>query len=308
MIKFFLSVAIIATLASCSKNEVIDNETSSSTRIGFSTLNDKVTRAANDSNANYAVYAQFTTPTAGWYITALDVTAPQAGNDSYTGSHYWPEAALNFYAYAPFGSANADITAFTAPTTSLGAMNITYTVPSGANEDFTVATPITNQESTTIGGQVAFTFAHMLSKVNIKAVLDPALVEDGYTLSLGEAKLTVNKNKGTVDATNSNPSLTAGADANTTYSASMTTGTIVPYLVMPQSTQNCKAEITGAIVKKDGQTDIAVSLVYTFSEGDVKLGTFEAGKLYNLNFTVNLEEITFSSQTGAWGAANDISL
>ena len=308
MKKLFMSLAILAAVVSCSKNEIAEVTTPNVNPIGFSTLNDKVTRVANGDKQNYAVYAQFSTATAGWYITGENITGNQTpiGDEITNGNkYYWPETPLNFYAYAPIVSNNITLNA-AAPAAALGTLPITYTVPTTADEDFTVAKPVLDQKSDTNAGQVAFVFAHMLSKVNIKATLAAKLTADGYALELGDAVLDVNKNVGVVEVTSADPALSIdGAAATYTKPA-----TDVTYLILPQSTKGCVVTITNAVIKKTGYLDIPVTLTYTFTDADVKLATFEAGKQYNLNFVVTLNEIMFASSVAAWDteAGTDVPL
>ena len=68
MKKIFTMVATAIILASCSQAEL--EETSVGQKeIKFSNLNDKVTRAANDNNSNYKVYAVWSGATNNnWFI------------------------------------------------------------------------------------------------------------------------------------------------------------------------------------------------------------------------------------------------
>ena len=59
MRNLFLFVAAIGLMASCSHNEVYETMEESN-EIKFSTLNDKVTKSANDSISNYRIFAKLT--------------------------------------------------------------------------------------------------------------------------------------------------------------------------------------------------------------------------------------------------------
>ena len=74
MKKILFSVAALALVASCSKNEVSEPIGAKQNPIGFSTLNSNATRTANEGESNYTVYAQYsdaslmTSFPGAWYI------------------------------------------------------------------------------------------------------------------------------------------------------------------------------------------------------------------------------------------------
>lgn len=87
MKKIFTMVATAIILASCSQAEL--EETSVGQKeIKFSNLNDKVTRAANDNNSNYKVYAVWSGATNNnWFINDV---ANGTTNLPQSGPYYWP--------------------------------------------------------------------------------------------------------------------------------------------------------------------------------------------------------------------------
>ncbi len=164
MKRLFFSVAVLATVASCSTNEVVDVASSSVKSIGFSTLNDRATKVANKnadgSNSTYSVYAINAADDTAWYITKETIT-PADGGDTSVNTYYWPAdgsaSALDFYAFAPAtvldvtkdadGVATDETNSVldveaTATAGSSESITLTYTVNSVASEDFTVATPV----------------------------------------------------------------------------------------------------------------------------------------------------------------------
>ena len=152
MKKIFTMVATAIILASCSQAEL--EETSVGQKeIKFSNLNDKVTRAANDNNSNYKVYAVWSGATnSNWFINdVVDGTTNLPQN----GPYYWPTTGtVDFYSWAP-----ETVTA----TGTYPALSIAYTVPTNAAEDFTIANPKTGLSAST----VAFEFAHKLAKISV---------------------------------------------------------------------------------------------------------------------------------------------
>ena len=294
MKNLFLPVAMLATLASCSSNEIVDDAIANKNQIEFSTLNDKVSRVANDASSDYAVYAQYTKATAGWYMENVKVTSA----DIVDGTYYWPSTALDFYAYAPQVSTAVELTAVDPTASALGTLSITYTVPTAANEDFTVATPVEEQLVGTSSGAVDFSFKHMLAKIKITAIT----AVSGGSLSFTNAVFTVVENKGTVDVTSALPVLTKapalGSPVYTIAKADIEN----PLYIMPQTmTTACSVELIGAVITIAGKS-VPVTVKHDFDASQV----FAAGKQYNLNFTVSLTEIKFTSTSAGWGTATEV--
>ena len=67
MKKILMALAAAAILAGCSKNEQENVDGFTPKQIKFTNLNDKLTRAANDGNDPYRVYAAWSGGT-GWFI------------------------------------------------------------------------------------------------------------------------------------------------------------------------------------------------------------------------------------------------
>lgn len=120
-----MALAAAAILAGCSKNEQENVDGFTPKQIKFTNLNDKLTRAANDGNDPYRVYAAWSGGT-GWFIND-QVSASDVPSG---GPYYWPASgSVDFYAWAP-----ADVAA----TGAYPALSIAYEVPANANKDFTI--------------------------------------------------------------------------------------------------------------------------------------------------------------------------
>lgn len=161
MKKMFVGLAACALIfTSCSKNEVLEN-TSPSNAIRFSNLNNRPTKAANDDPSSYNVFAVWSDFKTAWY---MDIRVEN--DDSYSPARYWPEnGQLDFYAYCPYG-----LTTSTIKSDTIASLEIKYTVPKNAQEDFTIATPKRGQ--TRDSSVVALSFNHMLSKITMNVKLD----------------------------------------------------------------------------------------------------------------------------------------
>lgn len=295
MKKILMIAAFAIALASCSKTETQNPDTPKGIR--FTNLNDKVvTRAANDANANYQVYAKWSGGT-GWYIN--DVVNGTT-NLATGGVHYWPSTGtVDFYSWAPATSSSI------VATTTYPNLSIAYTVPANADEDFTIAAPVTGLSS----GTVAFQFAHQLSKITVSADLTQDLKDAGYSLTFtgGAANLVVNANGGTIDPAATTPAWIANTTA-ATYSGALS------YMILPQTSTGCKVQVTGGItITKGGSTVFTGGLSeYTIAANDIVGNQFLPGKQYQLSLVIsdtsteggggNIfgDAITFTAATTPW--------
>ncbi|MFI3317241.1 MAG: fimbrillin family protein [Rikenellaceae bacterium] len=350
MKRIILSVAILAVAASCSKNEVVDIPQTNA--IGFSTLNDRVTKAANDASADYRVFAVEDAATSAWLINASvagvsqeDATVASTATTATditggtTGPYYWPAGTASFYAYAPYSAtATNNVVETTATTDATNSVNIalTYTVPAGAQEDFTVAAPVT-KAGTTSDPNVAFTFSHMLSMIEFQVVLDESTLGVNYEISTeydnaDDAPFTVSfsptKETVTVDADVTAPAPTTVTPAeaiSTKYAAYQS------YYIAPQDLAGCKVQINGITIrhKTNGSAlydsvDFA-EMTLTGNEISQKVGAeivnkdaFENGKKYIFTVTISSSstttdddsaiEIKFTAATTSWGDGTGVGL
>lgn len=268
MKRIFIVIATITILTSCSQTE-LEQSFVGQKEIKFSNLNDKVSRAANDDNANYKVCAAWSGG-ANWFINdEVDGTS----NVSQNGPYYWPATGtVDFYAWAP-----ATVTA----TGIYPTLSITYAVPANADEDFTIATPKTGLSS----GTVDFVFSHMLAKISVTASLDQDLMDSDHVLDITGlvGKLSVQSTGGTINPTITTPDWTSPNAASLAYSGAAS------YMIMPQSSVGCKIQITGGIlISKNGVEIYRGDLKeYVIVAGNVTSDKFEKGKHYMLNLTIS---------------------
>lgn len=318
MKKITLTVAVIATmLASCAKNEV-DNvvNTGSNNPINFSNLNDKVSRAANDKGDDYKVYAKSTLGgETDWFIN----DAVKDDNSVVSGAtYYWPAspATVDFYAWAP-----STVRANT-PTYSPLSLSIDYTVPAGADEDFTIAAPIIDKDKTY--GTVNFQFSHMLTKITVDAKLTDALTKAGYSMTFSSASLTVNSTSATIDPTADTPAWTSSNTEKATYNVA----NVKSYMIMPQTSTGCIVKLVDVIITKGGAEVFKGNMkAYTIAADNVTGNVFAKGSHYKLTLTVDGsahddggaggggnekpvfgDQISFSADVATWTSAADTPL
>ncbi len=325
MKKLLFSVAILAVAASCSKNEVV--EMPQSNAIGFSTLNDRVvSKAANDGNADFRVFAD--NGGADWMIddyvvntTTIDGTAEAPAE----GPYYWPTdaSAITFYAYAPYDS---DGTNTVDPTESFtngaGSLSLAYTVPAGAQEDFTVATPVPYNPSAEVDavaypetGVVPFVFQHMLAKITVNVDLETEFSKTNTLASTAHTATftATNVNKLVVDAT---------GVAATTYSLVVTNNDNVysgklSYYIAPQNFAGCILQLNDILVQQTNSEKAVFSgdmseIVLDGSElsGSGTVDAFAAGNHYIFNVFISgtstdddgnkVLEVKFTANNATW--------
>ena len=274
MKKIIFMVATVIAFASCSQTELDENFVGQK-EIKFSNLNDKVnSRAANDADDNYVVYAAWSGGSTNWFI---DGDVVNGTTNIPTGIYHWPATGtVDFYAWAP-----ATVTT----TASYSDLTINYTVPAAANQDFTIAAPALGQKSTTNSGKVSLEFAHTLPKVSVTALLNQDLLDAGYTLDTDGlvADLGVALNAGTIDPKAATPAWSAPSGAAAKYSDAAS------YMIMPQSSIDCTVRIRGGIkITKNGAEIYNGDLsTYTIKSTDVTDDQFAMGKHYMLVLTIS---------------------
>ena len=321
MKRILFLLTVIGALASCTDNEISEvNPVVKGNEISFNTMRDKVeTRYANDNKSDYQVYGIIAgQTTSNWFINNIILPGVgKNGTDSIENgaSYYWPGGDTNvyFFAFAPAyvsgTSSTTGITAVNATTTQqsgteLPTIDISYTVPDGAQEDFTIAIPRKQY-----AGQVNFTFQHMLSKITFNVDLSEELTKAGYEI-IGDVTgaVTVPYNTSSIDAAYSYNATTSPTPTWGTLSLSGT-ATYTGYSsfnIMPQSytagtadvTGNCVLQITQVKIGGGSGTDVfsGALLEYTVQDGDITGNAFEMGKNYNVTFTIT--ELSKDSEGG----------
>lgn len=301
-------IALLLTLLSgCARFDITDEDPMAGDpgvggrMIGFSTLSIDKTRAANEMFSNYGVFAQKSGSDGEWYMDHVQVNGL---NNSYSPEKYWPTGSLSFYAYAPYNSANAAII-----TSTVGHLPVTYSVPGSdaapglANEDFTIAIPLTAK--TQADGAMAFAFQHMLAKITVNATLGSGLT--GYSLDLSQSTvvLKVAENRRSTRLTDLMPAWDpafAVGSTPATYRANFTqnatsiippTFQIIPQLaynpgaVDPAQKSRASIHVKNVGIKYQQQTSLNGDLaLYQIAENDITNNQFATGKHYTITLQV----------------------
>lgn len=316
MKKVILGFAACAlVLSSCTENDILENEPVAQ-KIEFSNLNDRVTKAANDSKSDYGVYAIWSEAVNSLYINNLSVDGEA---NTYAGAYYWPynnNQTLSFYAYAPYKADTEVVTEgvvtlpAATPTSPIGtSLDITYKVKPTVNEDFTIATPTGGIKYNNTENKVTLSFNHMLSKIKIVPVLSEELEEAGYSLvveSIVAHIKNVTQYQGTASLTDpiwKTRLVSTGVDYSRNIDKDWT------FMIMPQErTEGIQIELTGVEIKKDGTvyaTDVTTD-PYTFAASST-IPSFDQNKFYTITLTISGStggvfgsKIEFSSTVANW--------
>lgn len=312
MIIGFAAVAFL--FAGCSQNETLKDEASSGA-IQFRNLNDRIpSRAANDDNSDYGVFAVLRdgNPAAiNWFMSNQKVIGT---DDTYSPLKYWPaNGVVDFYSYAPYNASTLDLSGVSW-NNGTPDFDITYIVPANANEDFTVATPVVGATSANI--QVAMEFAHMLSKVNFQTVLEQTYIDDGFAITLNSVTLRVAFNEGKNTLANSSTDWSNLDVSPTGSNVVYTNGT--SYMIMPQPAFGTEIVLNVTITHNGGPYLTAQNLkpiVLT----NANLVSFVKGTQYMFKATIGnastdendnpvFNVIVFKSTIAPWNTSGDIEL
>lgn len=162
----FIAVAALATLASCSQDEITGTNPGKSMDFRASISKPSRATVATTTSLNAFKVTAFKDGEAGNYFTNLPVTKT-GGAWSYDGTYYWPgekNTQLNFYAYAPTsaigtvdikGSAQT-ITGFTPNATASTQQDLIVAYTKKSSDDCA-------------GGAVNLNFRHALSQIVVQA-------------------------------------------------------------------------------------------------------------------------------------------
>lgn len=310
-----------ALLAGCSNNvpNYEDKQSLKNEAISFKTLRNKVgTKAANDNSDNYYVYAYVKGYT-NWYF---DTPVTSSSGET---SYYWPSSGtVDFYSFCPVPTADNIVVGSTSAGSSIP---ITYTVPSTADQDFTIATPVLNQAA--ISSAVPLVFNHMLSKINIQLNLSSELdtlytLEDSWT-----SELSVLYTSGTIDAVTAKASTDAeGWTLPSTLPTSLTTyKNQSVYIILPQPAINTTTPLSLRILNvtiktSNGDTYFVGPLKeIEFTSSNIDVTDFELGYQYNFILTINNSseggpdntpifngKISFTSTVSDWDGPTDVNI
>ena len=316
--KKVLCFAAAATMlfAACQKTTVV-GDYSSPQEIGIFSVSKTMTKAGAISTNNFPT--EYPMKVSAYLAEGATANGEYFENKTFThatgawvGGQYWPisTAKINFFAAAP------EITGVTTTFNSIAASNKTATIEVTNNKDnqhdvmYALA-----QGSHTAGAEytaVPMAFKHALSWICFSATSGntgtgaPTIVVNNITVKNvafdGTGTLTVSsdnytsKTSGSVISNNVNPTwtVTAKTSSKEIAAASFSNGMlIIPETYDPTFTINYTVTQNGKEFTYD----------YDYNPGS---STWEAGKKYNYNITITLQEIKITPEVDTWGTATDV--
>lgn len=164
------------TIAGCSQNEIVETAQPGNEAVGFSVYSGVHTRAVvtdynaiKDENVGFGVVAI----TSGGVLHMKDTNVKYSSEGTagwkYSPLIYWPNdgSSLSFYAFAPYNGAGISKGASSADFESTTAPSVTLTLQAPKKMVDLVAAKAENKTSE--NGAVSLQFAHVLSRVALKA-------------------------------------------------------------------------------------------------------------------------------------------
>lgn len=305
MKKILLGALVVAAMASCSKNEVIDTPQSNLPKIEFAKaqLGNSIISKADITSATISQIGVFafdgTTPFDPYDGITNELLSKTGENWALANTHYYPATGtVNFWAYAAHTTSTASEGITAVPTcTDAAGPSIAMTIPVTATKidatdalvDAVVSAKITAQDKNS--SAIAFQFAHILSKVVVTSKYKTDYNTD-FTAKLTSVKIAA-KNSGTYV---SNPAAwTPGADA------------AVDYVFVGSAKDVSTIVATLGEVNIIPQSDVVLSVAYDVYKGDIKVNTHTgtktftptAGNSYTFNLLIDpsAAEITFTDPT-----------
>lgn len=191
-----LSVLVALAMAGCAQNEIIESAPEADRTIRFDVYTGVQARGTETTTTsiktlNFGILAYKTT-SAGWNSDGATATPDWMYNEkatydgskwSYTNIKYWPTNTdkISFFAYAPYDDDATDVGIELQAITETGDPQITFTQKTAAADlvDLVVAEAKDKAFDPEAGSggihpndnKVAFTFSHVLTKIDVKAKL-----------------------------------------------------------------------------------------------------------------------------------------
>ena len=196
MKKILLSLAAVAMLAACSKEETLVQQAPDA--IGFDTFVDNATRSVNDPSltsttlADFAVfgYVEGAVLFDGTKVANTGINNPELESDwKYEGTQYWITGALyNFNAVAPYNGNWNVVEKDASDAVVTNATQTTVSFTNNGTTDLLYAYTPSIEGKAQDNDMVAFTFRHTLSKV--KFSFENAYNATNATIKVKDVKIT----------------------------------------------------------------------------------------------------------------------
>lgn len=348
---FFFAACAAALLTSCSQEEeIVKADVATDQAINFSAYTQTANAARGTvvdaadvdeigvfafyqpaASGNFTTY-KYATPD---FMYNQKVTKPSGtGNWEYSPLKYWPNNAgdkLSFFAYAPYSDAKTweDL----GVKTDVNGTKMTLTFPIYPDvkdqQDYLYAAPVLNQAKQSTTGNVAFTFNHITSQVNLYAGVEvdaateaPTAWTDANTVIEIKSIEFTDLSSSIIYTISDDLTITYGSKQNIVLSGtdfvpeaatinSTNYGSVTDYtklnadnavmFLAPETlgTDN-KAIMTYTVTTTDSKLPGGKSVITNIAEADLSTLTLAAGKVYNLKFLIGMTSVKLTAEVNAW--------
>lgn len=348
-----LAATAALVLGACSKNDIVKNEGTPVTFTSYVGLSKATTgpidiaalKASADGFGVFCYYTDDSNYTAGTstpnFMLNQQVTwASGSSAWTYAPIKYWPNEfgtgansdtvdKLTFRAYAPYSTGSTNCIS-NLPGESTATTTLTYTVDLANPVDLLWASNavsgLTNLTKQSINGQVAFTFAHALSKISFshQAVVDAvdpttSALASGTTITLNSITVAGNTiyKSGVFDfAAGTWASQTAGTattdDISVTGLNANVTETLTDltdeYFLIPGTSQSLKITVNYDVTTTDAAYTAGSVTVNNNINKNATL-TLAAGTAYKVKLLLGLTSVKFNvTEISDWGTGTAIEI
>lgn len=358
---FFLAACAAALFTSCSQEEVSGVEIATDQAINFSAYTQTanaargtvVDAAGVDKIGVFAFYQPAATGDFTTYKYATpdfmynqEVSKPGSGtNWTYSPLKYWPNNAgdkLSFFAYAPYSAAKTweDLGVKTDVNGTKMTLNFPIYPEVQDQQDYLFAAPQLNLEKQAVSENVAFTFDHITSQVNLYVGVEvdeetaPSTTntpmkwtDENTTIQIQSIEFTDLSSSivYTIPATGTATHSVGGSKQNIVMSGAdfVTTAATINKDNYASVTGYTKLNTDDAVMFLAPEVMSRAIMTYTVTTTDTKLPggksvitnvaeanlsalTLAAGKVYNLKFLIGMTSVKLTASVNAWdGTATD---
>lgn len=307
-----LFVAIAAlTIAGCSQNEVLETNQDVHRAIGFDVYTGVQTKGGETTTSGIATSGFGVMAVKGndVYMKTRQVTSSDGGSTwTYQNPAYWPAdgSALSFYSYAPYNGSGITATSFDNDITP----EIDFTIADSWADMIDLVAA--KNENATSGTAVSVLLKHVLTRIAFTAQLSADISSStGTTVHItslkilqanskfyksGTYNIKTDKWSSTSAITNDYTIINSDTEINKDGTSTSLTGANKYLFCIPVE------NLTAGEIQLEVTYKTTVNLVE--SEKTVKFkipaNHFAKGTAYSYNFTISLNQISFSGKVDAW--------
>lgn len=294
---FFCAAAAIVALASCSKTQVLYNDTPK--EIGFKAVTGAITKEVQTAvgfSQDMGVIAYQSGLTKVYFTNAQFTKETVDATTTWNGEtpQYWPiDSSLDFFVYSPYQETGVT------PTNTAESKTLTVVIADNSSnqKDYLYSDKFITAKNKT-SGNIPVDFDHALAYVTVNFSGDDVI-------TISNAKLNETFQSGTYTVTYGNTTSIAWSAQGTSTNLDLAEGILssdytTSWLVVPEDNNDADNTITFDY-KIAGMTGDAISKSIALAE------TWEAGTHYTYNVTIGANEIKFTVESVEGWATGSVS-